>query len=156
MADARGVSVSVRLERRRGRGEDAVRHLVAPPDSLAYVRSDDRRPPMTPGRSFRHSERATDSLERLGPRPDTRPPAHRGIPRPGLEELGAGRPSTYASIMTTIQTGYVFEGLALVPTFTAFGRRAVEALRSSTMVPRRSPLDGRRGENPMALAFCRG
>ena len=39
-----------------------------------------------------------------------------------LEELGIGRPSTYASIMTTIQDrGYVFKkGTALVPTWTAF------------------------------------
>ena len=39
-----------------------------------------------------------------------------------LEELGVGRPSTYASIMTTIaDRGYVRrKGTALVPTFTAF------------------------------------
>ena len=39
-----------------------------------------------------------------------------------LEELGVGRPSTYASIMSTIQDrGYVWKkGTALVPTLTAF------------------------------------
>ncbi len=39
-----------------------------------------------------------------------------------LEELGVGRPSTYASIMGTIvDRGYVWrKGLALVPSFTAF------------------------------------
>src|SRR5207302_990643 len=39
-----------------------------------------------------------------------------------LEELGIGRPSTYASILSTIQDrGYVFKrGTALVPSFTAF------------------------------------
>ncbi|MEA3217554.1 MAG: topoisomerase, partial [Acidimicrobiia bacterium] len=39
-----------------------------------------------------------------------------------LEELGVGRPSTYASIMSTIQDrGYVWKkGSALVPSFTAF------------------------------------
>ena len=39
-----------------------------------------------------------------------------------LETLGVGRPSTYATIMTTIQDrGYVWKkGSALVPTFTAF------------------------------------
>ncbi len=39
-----------------------------------------------------------------------------------LETLGVGRPSTYATIMTTIQDrGYVWKkGTALVPTFTAF------------------------------------
>jgi DNA topoisomerase I len=40
----------------------------------------------------------------------------------GLEEKGIGRPSTYASIIQTIQDrGYVFKrGTALIPTFTAF------------------------------------
>jgi DNA topoisomerase-1 len=39
-----------------------------------------------------------------------------------LEELGIGRPSTYASIISTIQDrGYVFKkGTALIPTYTAF------------------------------------
>ena len=39
-----------------------------------------------------------------------------------LEELGVGRPSTYASIISTIQgRGYVYKrGSALVPSFTAF------------------------------------
>lgn len=39
-----------------------------------------------------------------------------------LEELGIGRPSTYASIIETIQNrGYVFKkGTALIPTWTAF------------------------------------
>ena len=39
-----------------------------------------------------------------------------------LEELGVGRPSTYAAIMNTIQDrGYVWKrGSAMVPTFTAF------------------------------------
>ncbi|MDH3190807.1 MAG: DNA topoisomerase, partial [Acidimicrobiia bacterium] len=40
-----------------------------------------------------------------------------------MEELGVGRPSTYASVMSTIQDrGYVWKkGSALVPTYTAFG-----------------------------------
>ena len=44
-----------------------------------------------------------------------------------LEELGIGRPSTYASIITTIQDrGYVYKkGTALVPTFTAFATVAL-------------------------------
>jgi DNA topoisomerase-1 len=39
-----------------------------------------------------------------------------------LEELGVGRPSTYASILETIQErGYIWKkGQALIPTFTAF------------------------------------
>ena len=42
-----------------------------------------------------------------------------------LEELGIGRPSTYASILGTIlDRGYVFKkGTALVPAFLAFTRR---------------------------------
>ncbi len=65
-------------------------------------------------------------FERLEPTGhETRPPARYTeaslVQR--LEEIGVGRPSTYASIMTTIQDrGYVFKrGSALVPTFTAFG-----------------------------------
>ena len=44
-----------------------------------------------------------------------------------LEELGIGRPSTYASIISTIQDrGYVYKkGSALVPTFTAFSAIAL-------------------------------
>ena len=44
-----------------------------------------------------------------------------------LEELSIGRPSTYASIITTIQDrGYVYKkGSALVPTFTAFATVAL-------------------------------
>lgn len=44
-----------------------------------------------------------------------------------LEELGIGRPSTYASIISTIQDrGYVYKkGSALVPTFTAFAAVAL-------------------------------
>ncbi len=55
---------------------------------------------------------------------DTKPPARYNeaslIER--LEELGIGRPSTYASIISTIQDrGYVWKrGAALIPSFTAF------------------------------------
>ncbi len=55
---------------------------------------------------------------------DTKPPARYNeaslVQR--LEELGVGRPSTYASIMSTIQNrGYVWKKAnALVPSFTAF------------------------------------
>jgi DNA topoisomerase-1 len=62
---------------------------------------------------------------------DLAPDAHETQPPPRfteaslvkrLEELGVGRPSTYASIMGTIQDrGYVWKkGSALVPSFTAF------------------------------------
>jgi DNA topoisomerase-1 len=51
-----------------------------------------------------------------------------------LEDYGIGRPSTYASIMDTIQArGYVRkDGKALVPTFTAF---AVTALLEEHLAP---------------------
>src|SRR5204863_5410602 len=47
-----------------------------------------------------------------------------------LEQAGIGRPSTYASIIDTIQgRGYVFrQGKALVPSYTAFA--VTELLRS--------------------------
>jgi DNA topoisomerase-1 len=55
---------------------------------------------------------------------DTKPPARYTEPTlvKKLEELGIGRPSTFASIMSTIQDrGYVTKrGRALVPTFLAF------------------------------------
>jgi DNA topoisomerase-1 len=55
---------------------------------------------------------------------DTKPPARYTEPTlvKKLEELGIGRPSTFASIMSTIQDrGYVVKrGRALVPTFLAF------------------------------------
>ncbi len=57
-------------------------------------------------------------------RHDTQPPARytEASLVKALEEQGIGRPSTYASIMDTIQhRGYVrLDGKALVPTFTAF------------------------------------
>jgi DNA topoisomerase-1 len=55
---------------------------------------------------------------------ETKPPARYTEPTlvKKLEELGIGRPSTFASIIQTIQDrGYVFKrGRALVPTFLAF------------------------------------
>jgi DNA topoisomerase-1 len=53
-----------------------------------------------------------------------------------LEELGIGRPSTYASIMDTIQNrGYVRQdGKALVPTFTAFAVTALLEERITSLV----------------------
>ncbi|HXE81044.1 MAG TPA: DNA topoisomerase, partial [Vicinamibacterales bacterium] len=65
------------------------------------------------------------SLVRLEPkRHETTPPARytEAALIKELEQLGIGRPSTYATIIATIQQrGYVFrQGKALVPTFTAF------------------------------------
>ena len=63
-----------------------------------------------------------DELDAVGH--DTQPPARftEASLVKRLEELGVGRPSTYASIISTIlDRGYVWKkGSALVPTFTAF------------------------------------
>jgi DNA topoisomerase I len=134
MADAKGVTVSVRLGARASTGEDAVfaasgRTITFPGFLRAYVQGsddpeselDDREkvlPPLAEGDTL-----AVERLEPTGH--ETRPPARytEASLVQKLEELGVGRPSTYASIMTTIQDrGYVFKkSSALVPTFTAFG-----------------------------------
>ncbi|MGB8361554.1 MAG: type I DNA topoisomerase [Acidimicrobiia bacterium] len=134
MADAKGVTVSVRLGATADTGAKAVfsasgRTITFPGFLRAYVQGsddpeselDDKEkilPPLSEGDPL-----AVERLEPTGH--ETRPPARYTeaslVQR--LEELGVGRPSTYASIMTTIQDrGYVFKkGPALVPTFTAFG-----------------------------------
>jgi DNA topoisomerase-1 len=79
--------------------------------------SDKRLPAMTVGQSIRVSEYNCEGHE-------TKPPARYTEPTlvKKLEELGIGRPSTFASIIQTIQDrGYVYKrGRALVPTFLAF------------------------------------
>jgi len=134
MADAKGVTVSVRLGATADSGEKVVfaasgRTITFPGFLRAYVQGsddpdselDDKEkilPPLEEGDRL-----AVERLEPTGH--ETRPPSRYTeaslVQR--LEELGVGRPSTYASIMTTIQDrGYVFKkGTALVPTFTAFG-----------------------------------
>jgi len=134
MADAKGVAVSVRLGAKAAGGEEAVfaasgRTLTFPGFLRAYVQGSDNPeaelddsekmlPPLAEGGAL-----ATQSLEPGGRQ--TRPPARyteASLVRK-MEELGVGRPSTYASTMTTIvDRGYVFKkGTALAPTFTAFG-----------------------------------
>jgi DNA topoisomerase-1 len=80
--------------------------------------SEDRRlPAMTVGQSVKVEEYSCEGH-------DTKPPARYTEPTlvKKLEELGIGRPSTFASIIQTIQDrGYVSKrGRALVPTFLAF------------------------------------
>jgi DNA topoisomerase-1 len=134
MADAIGVTVSARLGADSADGRNAVfatsgRTITFPGFMRVYAQEprqseadgeDKERalPPLAPGDRL-----AVQSLEPTGH--ETRPPARYTeaslVQR--LEELGVGRPSTYASIMTTIQDrGYVWKkGTALVPTFVAFG-----------------------------------
>jgi len=79
--------------------------------------SDKRLPAMSVGQSIKVSEYNCEGH-------DTKPPARYTEPTlvKKLEELGIGRPSTFASIIQTIQDrGYVYKrGRALVPTFLAF------------------------------------
>jgi DNA topoisomerase-1 len=80
--------------------------------------SEDRRlPTMTIGQAIKVDEYTCEGHE-------TKPPARYTEPTlvKKLEELGIGRPSTFASIIQTIQDrGYVSKrGRALVPTFLAF------------------------------------
>jgi DNA topoisomerase-1 len=80
--------------------------------------SEDRRlPAMTIGQAVKVDEYSCEGHE-------TKPPARYTEPTlvKKLEELGIGRPSTFASIIQTIQDrGYVSKrGRALVPTFLAF------------------------------------
>ena len=134
MADAKGVTVSVRLGATATSGERAVfsasgRTITFPGFLRAYVQgSDDPESELDDKEKILPAMSEGDglSVQRLEPTGhETRPPARytEASLVQKLEELGVGRPSTYASIMTTIQDrGYVFKkGAALVPTFTAFG-----------------------------------
>ncbi|WP_370325417.1 type I DNA topoisomerase [Euzebya sp.] len=139
MTDAVGQTVSVRLEAPVGSqgGEDAGataqfsasgRTITFPGFFRAYVEgSDDPEealadretflPPMAEGDVLSAEEVTAEGHE-------TKPPARYNEPKlvQKLEELGVGRPSTYASIISTIiGRGYVWKKSgALVPSFTAF------------------------------------
>ncbi len=133
MADARGVTVSLRINATSTAGE--VAEFSASGTTITfqgyravYVESVDE------------SEASADASEALLPRlavgdvvalESLEPSGHATTPPARfteaslvkrLEELGIGRPSTWASIMETIQDrGYVWKkGQALVPTWTAF------------------------------------
>ncbi len=147
MADARGVTVSARISATTADGEDTVwsasgrtvqfsgflRAYVQGSDDPESERDDSESvlPPLAEGAGL-----AVERLEPTGH--ETRPPARYTeaslVQR--LEELGVGRPSTYASIMSTIQDrGYVFKkGPALVPTFTAFAVVALLERHFPTLV----------------------
>ena len=136
MADATGQSVSVRVS---GTADGTTapsltaefaasgKVITFPGFLRAYVEETDdeqeredrerRLPQLTEGQSL-----TADRLE--AQEHSTNPPARytEASLVKALEELGIGRPSTYASILGTIQDrGYVFKrGTALVPSFTAF------------------------------------
>ena len=133
MADARGMTVSLRLGATAASGTDAefsasgtvitFRGFLA-----AYEESrDDEAPaPEAEERPLPHLKPG-DALKALELEPEghaTTPPARytEASLVQALEERGIGRPSTYASILGTIlDRGYVFKrGTALVPSFLAF------------------------------------
>ena len=134
MADARGTTVSVRIAGTAATGEAVTfaasgRTITFPGFLKAYVETLDegsdgeaddaesRLPELTQGQAL-----TADSLTPEGH--TTNPPARYTEPSlvKSLEDLGIGRPSTYASIIKTIQDrGYVWKkGAALVPSWIAF------------------------------------
>ncbi|MGH3761309.1 type I DNA topoisomerase [Actinophytocola sp.] len=134
MADARGTTMSVRITGTATSGEECtfaasgrtitfpgfLRAYVEAVDSEAGGEADDaerRLPHLTKGQGVTATE--------LNPDGHTTSPPPRYTEASlvkTLEELGIGRPSTYASIINTIQVrGYVWKkGSALVPSWTAF------------------------------------
>ena len=101
-------------------------------DEKSDEESEDRRlPAMTIGQSIKVSEYLCEGH-------DTKPPARYTEPTlvKKLEELGIGRPSTFASIIQTIQDrGYVYKrGRALVPTFLAFSVTGLLELHFAKLV----------------------
>ena len=133
MTDARGQSLTVRIVGESSSGESAEfsttgRTITFPGFMRAYVEGADdpdaeledrerRLPRLAQGQPLR-----VDRLEPTGHA--TNPPARftEASLIKTLEEMGVGRPSTYTSIIGTIQDrGYVFKkGTALVPSFIAF------------------------------------
>ncbi|HVR32179.1 MAG TPA: type I DNA topoisomerase [Acidimicrobiia bacterium] len=131
MPDARGESLSIRFGATAADGKDAEfsasgRVIHFPGFLKVYVESvdtgdaDDSESPLPAVDDG--DELTVIALEPAGH--ETQPPRRYNeaslVQR--LEELGVGRPSTYASIMSRIQdAGYVFKrGQTLIPTFTAF------------------------------------
>ncbi|MEO6879595.1 MAG: type I DNA topoisomerase [Mycobacteriaceae bacterium] len=136
MNDARGTTVSARISGTAATGQECTfaasgRTITFPGFLKAYVETVDddaadgaqaddkesRLPRLSQGQALTASELRPDGHS-------TNPPARYTEPSltGTLEELGIGRPSTYASIMETIQNrGYVYKkGSALVPAWVAF------------------------------------
>jgi DNA topoisomerase I len=130
MTDALGETVSVRLGATTAEGRDAEfaasgTVITHPGFRRVYVESSDE--PDTGDDAVLPPVAVGDELSAVELTPqghETQPPSRYTeaslVKR--LEELGVGRPSTYASIISTIQDrGYVWKkGSALVPSFTAF------------------------------------
>ncbi len=132
MADAKKMQMRVDFDAKTGDGRETIFRangsVITFPGFLAAYddlvdekegeESEDKRlPAMNVGQSIKVEEFSCEGHE-------TKPPARYTEPTlvKKLEELGIGRPSTFASIIATIQDrGYVSKrGRALVPTFLAF------------------------------------
>lgn len=133
MTDAVGSSVSVRIRAVSTAGEEAdfgaTGKTITDPGFLrAYVESSDDENAEADDQERRLPNLVKDqplTAEELAAVGHTTQPPSRYTEASlvkQLEELGIGRPSTYASIMATIQDrGYVFKrGQALIPSFLAF------------------------------------
>ena len=133
MEDAKGQSLSVTLEAKSSKGKNVVfgvsgQTITFPGFQLAYVEgSDDPEADLAKNEKqlppLKKNQKVTaKKLEVAGH--ETKPPARytEASLVKMLEQLGVGRPSTYASIMSTIEDrGYVWKkGRALVPSFKAF------------------------------------
>ncbi len=134
MADARGTTLSLRISGTASTGEQAtfaasgrtitfpgfLKAYVETVDDLAGGEADDaesRLPQLKQGQQVRAQDLTPDGHS-------TNPPARytEASLIKALEDLGIGRPSTYSSIIKTIQDrGYVHKkGSALVPSWVAF------------------------------------
>jgi DNA topoisomerase-1 len=133
MADVRGRSLQVRLGATSAAGEDgefaAAGKVIEFPGFLrAYVEGSDDPDAELEDREVRLPQLAAGdrlaalSLEAKGHTTQPPPRYTEASLVKALEEMGVGRPSTYATIIGTIQDrGYVFKkGTALVPSFVAF------------------------------------
>jgi len=133
MADSEGRSVAVRLGATSAAGEDVElatsgRVITFPGFLRAYVEGSDDPDAELGDREVRlpllGSGDALDTLALEADGHSTSPPARytEASLVKALEDLGVGRPSTYASIMQTIQDrGYAWKkGTALVPSWTSF------------------------------------
>jgi DNA topoisomerase I len=132
MADAVGTTVSVRLAGisitdERAEFATSGRTITFPGFLRAYVEDTDEQAEKDDAEKRLPGLERAEALTALGFEAEghtTNPPARftEASLVKALEELGIGRPSTYASILQTIQDrGYIWKkGAALVPSWTAF------------------------------------
>jgi DNA topoisomerase-1 len=134
MADARGNTTSIRIQGRAATGQEVtfaasgrtitfagfLKAYVETVDAEAGGESDDaesRLPQLVKDQDLTIAELSADGHTTSPPSRFTEPSLIKT-----MEELGIGRPSTYSSIISTIQDrGYVWKkGAALVPSWVAF------------------------------------